>query len=111
MCVSRFSKCLGLLIGSLILAGCGESTAPAKSSLDNMSESERAAKIQQTVDQQMDMNKKAMEQQGQEMKPPEGAGFVPPESMNKYMKKQAGGGGGAGAASPPSSESSEPPKK
>ena len=100
---SVLCKCLALVVGALIVAGCDSGTQPAKSSLDNMSEAEKSAQIQKTFDQSMEKNQEAMKMQGVDAAPsganPTG-GFQPPESMKKYMNKQGGGGT---PSTPPSS--------
>ncbi|MBI3468071.1 MAG: hypothetical protein HY000_34115, partial [Planctomycetes bacterium] len=54
--------------------------------------------MEQAVQKTMDMNQKAMEQQGLKGQKgaPAGAGFQPPESMQERMDKQAKAAGGTG---------------
>lgn len=111
-------KAMFLFAGSLLLAGCPSSGGSSKSTLDSMSETQRKAKMEETIQQTMDKNKEAMEKQGMTA-PPGTSGFQPPESMKKYTNKQGGGagtsapGGATGTATPPKTEGggAEPKKE
>ena len=72
---STLHKCLVLAGSCLVLAGCSGSTG--KGSVDTRTPAQKTEAMQQTVKDTMDMNKKAMEQQGM-MTPPAGVGFQPP---------------------------------
>jgi hypothetical protein len=103
-------KCLALAIGVVFFAGCGGGTQPAGSSIDKLPEAEKAKVIQSTIQNTMEKNQQAMEQQG--MPTPVPGSFQPPESMKKYMNRQGGGGapgGGSNAPSAPAGGSSAPP--
>src|SRR5262245_52331309 len=102
MLCSGVRKCLALAIGVVFFAGCGGGAQSAGSSIDKLPEAEKAKVIQNTMQNTMEKNQQAMEQQG--MQAPAGTtapgGFQPPDSMKKYMNKQGGGAQGGGANAP-----------
>jgi hypothetical protein len=115
MSFANLYRGLVLIVGCSLFIGCSD-TAPAKSSLDSMSDEEKSKVMQKTIQDTTQKNLDAMKQQGMmDQTPPPGSdpskgGFQPPESMKKYMKGQGGGSGGSGTSTPPGSGDAEQKK-